>query len=777
MSGASSTEGCAIVTLRGAGDANLGVTTCLVTPFDRVIAVAPRARLRLRRRRAVLARAARAAANAHRWQESWTAAAAQIDLLPWQLEPAEAAVSGTTRLLLADGVGLGKTIQAGLIIAELRARSLITRALVLTPASLRGQWAAELRERFALQPQILDQTTLSELTATLTADVNPWAAAELVVSSIDLVKRTEVRAALDSVPIDLLVVDEAHHLKPGTDRAALVADLSARATWVVLATATPHSGDAHEYAYLRRLGAAPQDHDMRVFRRTPRDVGRDRSRRVRFQAVDASARERTLLDRTVAYARTLWNAYQQDANGALVASVLCRRAVSSPGSLARTLVRRRELLIASDLPGGTSQPALPWLEEGNADDVEADAVLGGCRLPEAGAEIACLDGLVALASQVGTASAKFDAIDRLLKRTREPALIFSEYRDTLTELAHRIRLGGGFALLHGGMSARDRGESVRRFVAGDVRLLLATDAAGEGLNLQSRCRLVINIELPWNPVRLEQRIGRVDRLGQPRRVHAVHLFHRDSFEDRVLVRLQRRMQDAALDLGDAIANEREVARAVLTRAALPQLETMPSSGRPDGYGLRVATLRRAAVALSRRAAPGAAPHSGPLCASASRRHRASAMILLFEIDVHASDGRLVARELVPLAVRFVRALRASRGYVRGVVRALAASTPVTDRLAVATLEHVRTTASAAAGAAGLVEARLSQVLLAIDTGPAAAVQGSLFDRRAERQARARADARDVLRAHAHQRMGALAALKSLRADANVRLVAAWPLSR
>jgi superfamily II DNA or RNA helicase len=768
-------DDCAVVTLRGTGDSNLGVTTSLLTPFDKLTAVADRPGIRIAGRRAVLARAARAAANAHGWHEPWTASHAQIDLLPWQLEPAVAAVSGTTRLLLADGVGLGKTIQAGLIIAELRARGLIARTLVLTPASLRQQWAAELGDRFALRAQILDHVALSQLTATLPPGVNPWAASELVVSSIDLVKRPETRAALDSVPIDLLVVDEAHHLKPGTDRAALVADLSARATWVVLATATPHSGDEHAYAFLRRLGALPGTTDPVIFRRTARDVGRAQRRRVRFRSVAAGARERSLLDRTVAYARTLWNAHQNDAHGALVASVICRRAVSSPGSLARTLARRRSLLVASAAPDEVPQPVLPWLEEERADDVEADALLASCRLPETAAEITWLDGLIALAGQIDAASAKFDAIERLLARTREPAVIFSEYRDTLLQLAKRIRGGWRLALIHGGLTPRERGESVRRFVSGDVRLLLATDVAGEGLNLQARCRLVINVELPWSPVRLEQRVGRVDRLGQARRVHAVHLFHSGSFEDRVLVRLQRRMQDAALDLGDAIAHERDVVLAVLAHRALALPDILPSAGPAGDGSLRLVRLRRRAATASRHATRARARKLEWPCVAPSRRP-AKTMVLLFEIDVHASDGRLVARGLVPIGVRFERAQRVSRGAVRRLLRALASSPAIAAQVASVTAGCMQDTSVAVAGAVQLVEARLTQIVRAIDSQTPTAVQGSLFDRRVEQQARARAGARDELREHARQRLSRIEALKMLSAGTGARLIAAWPLS-
>jgi hypothetical protein len=129
---------------------------------------------------------------------------------------------------------------------------------------------------------------------------------------------------------------------------------------------------------------------------------------------------------------------------------------------------------------------------------------------------------------------KLHALLRLLRRLGdEPAIVYTEYRDTLTHIVEALppTRAGHVAMLHGAMPRGAREESLRRFASGDATLLLATDAAGEGLNLQQRCRLVINIELPWNPNRLEQRVGRVDRLGQARTVHAIHLVLADTGED------------------------------------------------------------------------------------------------------------------------------------------------------------------------------------------------------------------------------------------------------
>ena len=139
---------------------NAGVRSTLVAPFDTIAAVAAKKPLR-RKRDSTLRAALAAIASARPPRGLWTAAAAKVDLLAYQLEPALAVLGGATRVLLADGVGLGKTIQAGLILCELRARGLVDRALILTPAGLRDGWAAELRHRFGLQPAVFDQSTIA----------------------------------------------------------------------------------------------------------------------------------------------------------------------------------------------------------------------------------------------------------------------------------------------------------------------------------------------------------------------------------------------------------------------------------------------------------------------------------------------------------------------------------------------------------------------------------------------------------------------------------------
>jgi hypothetical protein len=223
-------------------------------------------------------------------------------------------------------------------------------------------------------------------------------------------------------------------------------------------------------------------------------------------------------------------------------TVLRKRALSSPEAVARSLERRRELLRGQ-------QPAPQQLtlfdDESVKDDEEPLAALGAPGLADERREQRWLSQLAAAARNAPDAKRHY--LVRLLRRLRgEAAIVFTEYRDTLRQLAASLP---DCLMLHGGMTPGERAEVQARFNEyGGV--LLATDAGSEGLNLQRRCRLVLCYELPWNPARLEQRIGRVDRLGQARRVHAITLVARDTAEDLVIARLARRLARVAATLGD-----------------------------------------------------------------------------------------------------------------------------------------------------------------------------------------------------------------------------------
>ena len=721
-----------LVDLRGCAHDNRDEIQAVLAPADVIHGVPAPSRLRQLSRRAVLTAAATALANTTSWDQCWTAAHARIDLRAWQLEPACAAVNGTMRILLADEVGLGKTIQAALIIAELRARGLAERVLILTPASIREQWAGELRRRFGLDPAVFDQAALALTTATLPPGISPWHTASLIISSIDLVKRPEVRAALESVPFDVLVVDEAHHLTPGTDRAAVVTELAQRIPWVVLATATPHGGDDAAFELLQRLGDVGTE-NLKTFCRSRIGLA-TAARRARMLVVRPTVAERALLDATRHYAHALV-AGDADRGGRLVASVVSRRAASSAEAVRRTLVRRIALLTQRIEP--ERQTLLPW-EEDDGDAV-SDVVLASPGLRDVAHEVEWLQHLADLARVAASRASKVDAIRRLLRRTQEPLLVFSEYRDVALLVAAALREMCAVAVLHGGLSMRERRDAVDAFTGGQTRVLVATDAAGEGLNLQARCRLVVNVELPWTPRRLEQRIGRIDRIGQRRRVHAIHLVHAGSYEGTVIARLERRRARAW--------------RVDATR--LPIACTTAVAAQPT----------HCVAGPSDRTEP-----AGAVYASRSRSGSV-AVRLLYLVTLLDDAGRLVRRPVV--AVEIQRGSGSSRRLSRGSVRQLCAHPAVYVALAQQLPRLESTARRMTAAAAMAMDRRLSALVAHLARlGDTRAWQASLFDRRAERQAHIRQRSIADLQQHLGQRLNAVRSLRRVSARPP-QLVAAW----
>ncbi len=568
--------GCSSCRLAGASASNVGIRRTLLLPFDRPRPIASRTRLRRVGRRRWMAGLRSAIAAAQRDDGLRGAAGAGIDILDYQLEPAIACARGATRVLLADEVGLGKTIQAGLILADLRTRDESARALILCPAGLCAQWRHELEARFRIAADIVDRIAMRRLQGSAT-DAGPWEQVIVAVASTDFVKRPEVLRSMEDARWDLLVVDEAHLCALAPERAAAVNWLARRAGRVVLMTATPHPGEPEAFESLCRIGRLPAEGPALLFRRTRAELGLVSGRRCRVLAVTLSPLERRLHALLERYTSLVWRAAPQGrspANARLAMVVLRKRAASGVPSLRSSLTRRLRWLADSG-EAAPPQLSLPFDDgdEPDGSDDEPGLALSAPGLADVEAERRTLRRLVELADAACAHDAKTRALVRFLRRVREPAIVFTEFRDTLTHLAEACRREWAVGVIHGGMDRAARADAVGAFNRGRANLLLATDAAAHGLNLQSGCRLVVNLELPWNPVRLEQRVGRVDRIGQRRTVHAVHLVARHTGEEQVLARLAVRIERARAALGPAAdplgaPSEAEVAEAVFARRRL-----------------------------------------------------------------------------------------------------------------------------------------------------------------------------------------------------------------
>ena len=545
-------------------------------------------------------------------------------------------------MLLADDVGLGKTVQAGLLIAELLARGAADHVLLLTPAGLRDQWARELTERFALPATILDLAHVQRLAAELPPGLNPWCTTPIAIASVDFVKRPEVLPQVCARGWDLVVVDEAHLVSPASDRYAAVAAVCALASFVVLVTATPHNGDRAAYDALCSLGA--HDDPLLVFRRTRPDIRIGGSRHVHQLHVRPSVADAHMLDALDRYASAVRRERgTQDQAAQLLLTVLGKRALSSPASLALSVGRR--LAVLSKAPdearSGGGQLSLPWQDAGAELDATDEAPLPAMpALTDATREHRLLRHLLEACEAAVRRETKVRALDRLLRRLErlgEAVIVFTEYRDTLQHL-HEV-LARDAMLLHGGMSRFERRDAVDAFTSGRCRLLLATDAGGEGLNLHHCCRCVIHLELPWNPMRLQQRTGRVDRIGQRRRVHSFYVVLSPSIEVAMLDRLKAKVERARCDVNATDPFERSIDEA----SSSETWSDLTSCAMEANRIVLARRLRERSVAAD--------PLGVASCLSARGRRRAwlgGSVLVVLGIVAEDSSGRRVATEVCGL---------------------------------------------------------------------------------------------------------------------------------
>jgi len=433
------------------------------------------------------------------------------------------------RAILADEVGLGKTIEAGLILKEYVLRGLVRRALVLTPVSLMSQWREELRHKFELPFEIRSRG-------------EEWNAHPFLIASIDTAKTERHRDEIGSAGFDLLVVDEAHRLRNHLTQGWKFVDaLSLK--YLLLLTATPVQNDLRELYNLVTLLKPGALGTYRAFRkefmvrgdkRLPKNtrtlarmlsrvmIRTSRSstalpfpaREVRVRPFEMSKEERALYDGVAELVRdTVESAQTKELpRWNFLLMVLQKEMGSSAVAAVKTLERCQPVF-------GKGTPARRLkrlLEIGRAIRVQSKA-----------------EGLV----------------DLLREQAGDKVIVFTQFRRTLEFLDNRIRAEGiGTAVFHGSLSPGDKDRAIQAF-RGDTPVLLSTEAGGEGRNLQF-CRNVVNYDLPWNPMRIEQRIGRVHRLGQTRDTRIWNFSTRDTVEDYVLAILHRKIQMFELVIGE-----------------------------------------------------------------------------------------------------------------------------------------------------------------------------------------------------------------------------------
>lgn len=505
------------------------------------------------------------------------------------------------RFLLADDPGAGKTIMCGLYVKELLLRGDLERCLIVAPGGLVGQWQDELHEKFGLTFEILTRELMSGSVGRSVFDDHP-----LLLARMDMLSRNEeVLERIDASSWDLVVVDEAHRMSASltghqldpTKRYELGKRLGKVTRHLLLMTATPHSGDPNRFrAFLglldedRYLGAehgaiVPGRDTMRRLLKEDLMTLEGRrlfpERRAYTVAYELSPAETELYDSVTEYVRHEMRMAERIASGdrkratnvGFALTVLQRRLASSPHAILRSLERRRARLSAAlaapseltaDLrfpPGSPVGPLdsddAPFGELEVLESIVSAGATAALTTAELVTEIKALGALIPLAHVVyesGT-DRKWSELRSILESnelTRDhhgaprKIIIFTEHRDTLSYLVDRIRRLPGRAEavvdIHGGLALPQRRTVESSFTRDPgVSVLVATDAAGEGLNLQA-AHLMVNYDLPWNPNRIEQRFGRIHRIGQEHVCHLWNLVATDTREGAVYERLLTKME-------------------------------------------------------------------------------------------------------------------------------------------------------------------------------------------------------------------------------------------
>lgn len=523
----------------------------------------------------------------------------KVDPLPHQVEAVYGYVLRQPRIrfLIADDPGAGKTIMAGLIIKELKLRNLAKRILIVAPGHLKDQWRRELKERFEEHFMVVDRNALNAFYGQ-----NVWQREPQVITSLDFAKQSDILNGLTDSHFDLVIVDEAHKMSATrysekvdkTARYRLGERLSEIATHLLFLTATPHRGDPESFrlfldllepgffATTEMMNASIQQRENPLFIRRLKEDLKDFEgrplflpRHVKTKSFNLgieSPAEKELYNALSRYVQDQYNrALRKDKrhNVAFALVILQRRLASSTYALLKSLERRKHKLesLLSDAHKRESATFKAYDLDDEVEDMseaerwQQEAVWETLSVAESReelrAELRTLAQLLEQASAIANADPPVETKLRHLKlaltelNEQHPGakmLIFTESRDTLDYLTANLRRWGyAVCTIHGGMPLEERIKAEATFKH-EAQIMVATEAAGEGINLQF-CHLMINYDIPWNPNRLEQRMGRIHRYGQAREVFIVNLVAEDTREGRVLQTLLNKLAEIQQALG------------------------------------------------------------------------------------------------------------------------------------------------------------------------------------------------------------------------------------
>lgn len=529
-----------------------------------------------------------------------------ITIEDYQLDPVVRALGmPRANLLIADDVGLGKTIEAGLVVQELILRHRARTVLVVAPAGLQVMWQEEMRDKFGLDFRIVNTDYVRQLRRERGVGANAFTSFPRLIISIDWLKDRRAQSLLDEVlsgvdyrrtprSFDLLIVDEVHSAAPSgrgkyavdSLRTKAIQRLAPHCEHRLFLSATPHNGYKESFTALLELldpqrfarGVEPNPEQLSrvLVRRLKRELREElppnpdgtprfAERRVVAMPVDYPEDERRAHDLIERYADSRRSHQKRGSKRSaadFVTLLLKKRLLSSPTAFANTLEQHRSTMEKRDRGDKASENQMRLAWERSDDDAgddetgeataEALATAARGRVPLTDEERAILDELAGWVEQRrhrpdARAKALLDWLADTCRTedggwTDERVIIFTEYRDTqkwIIDLLLTNDFGGDggdrIATLYGGMDTDTRERTKAEFQAhpsrSPVRILVATDAASEGISLQRHCWRMLHWEIPWNPSRLEQRNGRVDRHGQPQPYVEVRHFVPEGWED------------------------------------------------------------------------------------------------------------------------------------------------------------------------------------------------------------------------------------------------------
>lgn len=513
--------------------------------------------------------------------------------LPHQLHVLERALeTRNIRYILADEVGLGKTIEAGMIIKELKARGLITRILVVCPTGLVSQWSVEMQEKFHEKFQVILPSDFDTIRR-LTDNDDVYGQFDQVISPMDSIKPVEKHAGWSDKRVekynqerieaiinsgwDLIIIDEAHRVAGSSSYVArykLGYLLSQASPYLLLLTATPHNGKTEPFLRLVRLldeQAFPnyksivKEQVAPYLIRSEKREAIDNNGNLLFKKrythlVELHWDERHSLQRQLyelvssyvskIYDKARWN---RKKNMCLIflMIIMQRMVTSSTAAVRQSLEHRLRVLLEEETRVNTMSES-DWderdIEDGDADAMEAMSL-------DRSAEIEELKMIISVAKQAEfqhhdvKVDALFDTIDEL--QSEDPAqkiILFTEFVGTQVYLKELLESRGySVSVLNGSMDIEERNNALNEFKM-STGIFISTDAGGEGLNLQF-ANIIINYDLPWNPMKIEQRCGRADRIGQQRDVHIYNMIIGDTVESRVREVLEEKLSVIMKELG------------------------------------------------------------------------------------------------------------------------------------------------------------------------------------------------------------------------------------